>query len=113
MSCIFRSVVIALTLVVPAAAQVTGTGTANHLPLWTGATNLGNSVVIQSGGNIGVGNSSPSAILDVTGKTGSAARTAEMPPQPCGLLEVREPEVEWAVQSSSRLVTVGQYRLRL
>jgi len=55
----------------PAAAQVGGSGTINHVPLWTGTTNLGNSVVIQSGGNIGIGNGSPAAILDVNGKGGT------------------------------------------
>src|SRR5205823_4670707 len=52
----------------PLAAQVGGSGTTSHLPLWTGTNNLGNSIVIQSGGNIGVGNSTPAAILDVSGK---------------------------------------------
>src|SRR5713101_7223 len=55
----------------PTAAQVGGAGTMNHVPLWTSTSNLGNSILIQSGGNIGVGNSTPVAILDVTGKTGT------------------------------------------
>lgn len=58
-------------LVAVMSAQVGGGGTANHLPLWTSTTNLGNSVVVQSNGNIGIGNSSPAAILEVTGKAGT------------------------------------------
>jgi hypothetical protein len=53
------------------AAQVGGSGTANHVPLWTSASNLGNSIVIQSSGNIGIGKSTPAAILDVKGKSGT------------------------------------------
>ena len=60
-----------LLLVLPMAAQVGGAGTTNHVPLWTSTSNLGNSILIQSGGNIGVGNSSPVVILDVSGKTGT------------------------------------------
>ena len=62
---------VAFLLVAPMSAQVGGSGTANHLPLWTSTTNLGNSVVVQSNSNIGIGNSSPAAILDVTGKAGT------------------------------------------
>jgi hypothetical protein len=69
-SCFSWLVVNIWLFLLPVAAQVGGSGTTNHLPLWTGATNLGNSILIQSGGNIGVGNSSPTAILDVTGKPG-------------------------------------------
>jgi Chaperone of endosialidase len=56
----------------PMAAQVGGSGSTNHVSLWTGSTSLGNSIVIQSGGNIGVGNSTPAAILDVSGKSGTS-----------------------------------------
>jgi hypothetical protein len=55
----------------PVAAQVGGSGTANHVPLWTGTANLGNSILVQSGGNVGLGIGSPAAILDVKGKAGA------------------------------------------
>jgi len=55
----------------PMAAQVGGTGTTNHVPLWTNSSTLGNSVLFQSGGNVGVGNTAPLAILDVKGKPGT------------------------------------------
>lgn len=61
------------------AAQVGGSGTVNHLPLWTGPTNLGNSVVVQQNGNIGIGNSSPAAILDVTGQPGTSSNGGNAP----------------------------------
>jgi hypothetical protein len=64
-------VVTALSFVLPMAAQVGGTGTVKRIPLWTGSTTLGNSVLFQSGGNVGVGNTAPVAMLDVTGKTGT------------------------------------------
>jgi hypothetical protein len=49
-------------------ATPTGGGTANFIPLWTSTTNLGNSKLFQStGGNIGVGTTSPVVLLDVNG----------------------------------------------
>jgi len=52
-------------------ASVTGAGTANYLPLWTGSAALANSVLFQSGsgstGKIGIGNTAPAATLDVSG----------------------------------------------
>src|SRR5579884_3529003 len=64
-------VVMGVSFFLPMAAQVGGTGTTNHVPMWTGSSTLGNSVLFQSAGNIGVGNTTPSAMLDVTGKTGT------------------------------------------
>ena len=61
------------------AAQVGGSGTANHLPLWTSTTNQGNSIVVQSNGNIGIGNASPSASLDVIGKPGTSTNGGNAP----------------------------------
>ena len=66
------SLVMVLFLLLPMAAQVGGGGTTNHVPLWIGTSTLGNSILIQSGGNVGVGNSSPVAILDVNGKPGTS-----------------------------------------
>src|SRR5438105_2767103 len=65
-------VVTLLMLLLPMAAQVGGAGTTNHVPLWTSGSNLGNSILIQSGGNVGIGNSTPAAILDVSGKAGTS-----------------------------------------
>jgi Chaperone of endosialidase len=62
---------IGLVCVFPAAAQVGGSGTAHRVPLWTSATNLGDSVLTQSSGNVGVGNATPAAALDVQGKAGT------------------------------------------
>jgi hypothetical protein len=46
---------------------ITGTGTANYLPKFTGSTALGNSLVYDDGTNIGIGTASPSYKLDVNG----------------------------------------------
>jgi hypothetical protein len=48
-------------------AAVTGKGTKNYVPLWTGAAMLGNSTIYETGGNVGVGTKTPQAELDVVG----------------------------------------------
>jgi hypothetical protein len=44
-----------------------GSGTTNYLPIFTGTSSIGNSVVYQSGSNIGIGTTSPAAKLDIRG----------------------------------------------
>jgi hypothetical protein len=46
---------------------ITGTGTTNYLPKFTGSTALGNSLIYDNGTNIGIGTASPSYKLDVAG----------------------------------------------
>jgi hypothetical protein len=58
--------------VVQAPAQVTGSGTKGTVPVWVGTTKLGNSVIVQSAGNVGIGTSKPNAKLNVV----SASKTA-------------------------------------
>lgn len=48
-------------------ASVTGKGTKNFVPLWTGTTTLGNSAIYQTGGNVGIGTQTPKAEVDVVG----------------------------------------------
>jgi hypothetical protein len=50
-----------------APAAVTGSGTKNFVPLWTGTTTLGNSTIYETGGKVGVGTKTPQAELDVVG----------------------------------------------
>jgi len=54
-------------------AQVTGSGTKNTIPVWTGATSLGNSSISQAGGNVGIGTTSPTATLHVVSKSTTQA----------------------------------------
>ena len=44
---------------------VTGTGTTNYLPKFTGTSALGNSLVYDNGTNVGIGTSNPSALLHI------------------------------------------------
>ncbi len=46
---------------------VGGSGSTNYLSIWTGATTLGNSILFQADGNIGIGTTTPSQKLDVAG----------------------------------------------
>ena len=52
-------------------SQVTGSGTKNFVPLWTGTTALGNSVIFQNNGNIGIGTKTPSAALHTVANSAS------------------------------------------
>jgi len=49
-------------------AGITGEGTKNFIPVWTGATTLGNSVIYETGGSVGIGTKTPKAPVDVVGK---------------------------------------------
>jgi hypothetical protein len=52
-----------------ALTTVTGAGTLNFLPIWTGASTLGNSALFQISGKVGIGTTTPGATLDVKGGT--------------------------------------------
>jgi hypothetical protein len=53
-----------------AAANVTGSGTKNFIPRWTGTSQIGNSNIFESVSNdVGIATSTPAAKLDVNGTT--------------------------------------------
>jgi trimeric autotransporter adhesin len=56
---------------VPPAGSVTGSGTADYIPLWTTTSNIGNSVLFQSGtgstAKVGINTITPASTLDVKG----------------------------------------------
>jgi hypothetical protein len=54
---------------------VSGSGTTNYVPKWTGSTALGNSLIFDNGTNVGIGTTSPSAILDVNASNGEIRST--------------------------------------
>jgi hypothetical protein len=55
----------------PPAGSVTGSGTADFIPLWTSTSNIGNSVLFQSGtgktAKLGINTLTPASTLDVKG----------------------------------------------
>jgi hypothetical protein len=57
---------------------VTGKGTKNYVPIWTGAETLGNSTIYETAGNVGIGTKTPKAPVDVVG-TGTSAIQATAP----------------------------------
>lgn len=46
---------------------LSGSGTAGYVPYYSGASTLANSSIYQSGGNIGIGTTSPQDVFDVAG----------------------------------------------
>jgi hypothetical protein len=52
---------------------ITGAGTTNYLPLWTGSTALGNSVIFNTGTTVGINISTPGYPLHVSGATSSTS----------------------------------------
>ena len=50
-----------------------GSGTAGKIPVWTGPHSQANSVITQSGSNIGIGTAAPTALLSVNSGTASPA----------------------------------------
>lgn len=50
------------------APNITGTGKAGHVAVWTSSTNLGNSSIFESSaGRVGIGTTAPAALLEVNG----------------------------------------------
>lgn len=58
---------LALMAVSAAAQTVTGGGTTNTVPVFTGTSTVGNSPISVSNGNVGIGTTSPASTLDVHG----------------------------------------------
>ena len=52
---------------------VTGTGTTNYLPKFTGTSTIGNSAVYDNGGNVGIGTATPSQLLHLETTLGSSS----------------------------------------
>ena len=46
---------------------ITGSGTTDFIPLWTSSSGLGNSILFQKGGQVGVATKTPGAKLDTVG----------------------------------------------
>jgi hypothetical protein len=57
-----------LSLVLPMAAQVSGSGKTNYIPIWTDSTTLRDSIIFQTGGKVGIGTVTPAASLTVNGQ---------------------------------------------
>src|ERR1035441_6208261 len=63
------AICIAAFAISAAAQTVTGSGTTNTVPVFTGTSTVGNSPISVSGGNGGIGTTTPGAKLQVIGST--------------------------------------------
>lgn len=85
------------TTTVTPASTITGTGTTNYIPIWTGTSTIGNSALFQTGSGstakVGIGTTTPATTLDVKGggtvrgtlalpSTGTATATAGKTSEP-------------------------------
>src|SRR5579863_10425895 len=66
----FWTLILCLCLVPAGRAQVTGSGTANTIPQFTGTTSIGNSPIVNFNGNIGIGTATARFPLDIFGGVG-------------------------------------------
>jgi len=63
-------------------------GTTNYVPYFTGSASIGNSVIYQSGSDIGIGNTSPGALLDI-GAAGTTLGTLRLEGNTSGYLQIQ------------------------
>jgi hypothetical protein len=78
-ACVWLGVVFALTSMGAAAQTVTGSGTTNTVPVFTGTSTVGNSPITVSGGNVGIGTTSPGSTFQVFGSVGISSNTQTLP----------------------------------
>ena len=73
---LLANILVPCLLILPSAAQVSGSGTANFVPRWTNSTTLGNSLLFQANGMLGIGTTTPAAKLALFGSGGTAGVNA-------------------------------------
>lgn len=77
---VFWTLMFSLSVVVSGRAQtVTGSGTVGTIPIFTGSSKIGNSLIIQFNGNIGIGTATPDATLFVDNPSNSLTSSGLQP----------------------------------
>ncbi len=80
-------------------ATPTGGGTTDYIPLWTSASNLGNSILFQANGKIGVGTTTPAVTLDVNGDS-IFRGSFQLPPQGTATASAGQPSHSFQWEAS-------------
>ena len=78
---------------------ISGTGTTNYLTKFTGATSVGNSVLYETGGNIGIGTTNPLYKLHLLGEIVADPLTLNNPAQLGGKIGIRRYDSGFISQS--------------
>ncbi len=86
----------------PKATAVTGAGTAGYIPVWTGKSALGNSVVFNSGTKVGIDTAAPAANLDVDGTTHLRGGVTLVPAAATATAGASSPVLEWSASAYSK-----------
>ncbi len=83
-------------------ANPTGSGTTDYIPLWTSGSNLGNSLLFQTGGKLGVGTTTPASTSGHQRRRNSARR----------ILRIRAGNRDGLDRATVALVPVGRLSLQ-
>ncbi len=89
------------------AQQVTGSGTTNTIPKFTGSTSVGDSPIVEFNGNIGIGISNPASTLHILNTSSSSDQFGFQPYAVYGVLSNSTINFSAAIRGDSVATTGG------
>ncbi len=79
---------------------VNGTGTANYVTKWIDGDTIGNSIIYNNGTNVGIGTSSPSRELEVTGAGNVYLKVSAQTDDDSAILELANTQNSWTISNT-------------